>query len=265
MLQSLLQELIPFVQQAYFVDTCLLGAFYPEWFRYGRGVSNYLAVPDLPTEAKATKFDLPGGVIFDGNFGAVQPIENWRDETFRAAVAEDVTHAWYQGDGALPPWKGKTEPDYTDFHENAKYTWVKAPRYNGQPMQVGPLANIMVGHATNHPLTRKWTDTAFNKISSVHGASVTTAELQSTMGRQLARGIRSAMLCDLALEHWQLLTNNILKGDDATFNPPQFPAHEIRGVGMHEAPRGGLSHWVMVEKQALFNDACVRFLGERAA
>ena len=253
MLQSLLQELIPFVQQAYFVDTCLLGAFYPEWFRYGRGIANYLAVPDLPTDAKATQFNLPGGIILDGNLGAAQPIENWRDEKFRTAVAEDVTHAWYQGKGALPPWKGKTEPDYTDFRENAKYTWVKAPRYNGHPMQVGPLANILVGYAGNHALTRKWTDTAFNRISGVHGVSVTTADMQSTMGRQLARGIRSAMLCDLALEHWQLLTNNILKGDADTYNPPQFPQHEIRGVGMHEAPRGGLSHWVMVEKGVFSN------------
>jgi hydrogenase large subunit len=53
-LQSLLQELVPFVQQAYLVDACLLAASYPEWFGYGRGVANYLAVPDLPTDAKAT-------------------------------------------------------------------------------------------------------------------------------------------------------------------------------------------------------------------
>jgi hydrogenase large subunit len=247
-LQSLLLDLIPFVQQAYFVDTCLLAASYPEWFHYGRGVANYLAVPDLPLDAKATQFALPGGVIVDGSLGSVLPIHDWRDEKFRDSVAEDVTHAWYRGDGALPPWKGKTEPDYTDFQENGKYTWVKAPRYNGRPMQVGPLSNILVGHATGHSLTRKWTDASFNKISAVHGSKTTPEDLQSTMGRHLARGIRSSMLCDLALEHWQLLADNILRGDDTTFNPPQFPSHEIAGVGMHEAPRGGLSHWVMIEK-----------------
>ena len=247
-LQSLLQDIIPFVQQAYFVDTCLLAASYPEWFHYGRGVANYLAVPDLPLDAKATQFALPGGVIMDGSLGSVLPIHDWRDEKFRESVAEDVTHAWYRGDGALPPWKGKTEPDYTDFQENGKYTWVKAPRYNGRPMQVGPLSNILVGYATGHPLTQKWTDASFNKISSVHGSKPTPEDLQSTMGRHLARGIRSSMLCELALEHWQLLANNILRGDDSTFNPPQFPSQEIAGVGMHEAPRGGLSHWVMIDK-----------------
>jgi hydrogenase large subunit len=252
-LQSLLQDLIPFVQQAYFVDACLLGASYPEWFHYGRGVANYVSFPDLPLDAKATQFDLPGGVIMNGNVASVQPITNWRDESFRAAVAEDVTHAWYRGEGAQTPWKGETDPDYTDFREEGKYTWVKAPRYNGQPIQVGPLANVLVGYASAHPLTRKWTDAAFKTISSVHGLSVTPENLQSTMGRYLARAIRSAMLSDLALQHWQLLADNILKGDDTTYNPPQFPQNEIMGVGVHEAPRGALSHWVVIDKGSFTN------------
>ncbi len=253
MLQSLLQELVPFVQQAYFVDACLLAAYYPEWFRYGRGVANYLAVPDLPVDEKATQFDLPGGVIIDGNLGSMRPIQNWRDEAIRSAVAEDVTHAWYQGEGAQRPWQGKTDPDYTDFRDDGKYSWVKAPRYDGHPMQVGPLANVLVGYASSHPLTRKWTDTAFERISSVRGPNVTPEDLQSTMGRYLARAIRSAMLSDLALQHCQLLTTNILKGDDTTYNPPKFPKDQIAGVGLHEAPRGTLSHWVVIDKGAFSN------------
>ena len=252
-LQSLFQEMIPFVQQAYFVDACLLAASYPEWFRYGRGVANYLAVPDLPVDAQATTFDLPGGVIMNGQLGTVRPVHDWHDKTIRAAVAEDVTHAWYLGDGAQQPWKGKTDPYYTDFRDDGKYTWVKAPRYEGAPMQVGPLSNILVGYAAGHALTRKWADTAFERISSINGSKVTPQAMQSTMGRYLARAIRSAMLSDLALQHWQLLTNNILKGDDTTYNPPQFPQHEVVGVGMHEAPRGTLSHWVVVDKGVFSN------------
>jgi hydrogenase large subunit len=253
MLQSLLQDLIPFVQQVFLVDACLLAASYPEWFHYGRGVANYLAVPDLPLDAKASKFDLPGGVLMNGDLGSVVPIKNWQDKAFRASVTEDSTRAWYQGGGPLQPWKGESTPDYTDFKEDAKYTWVKAPRYNGHPMQVGPLANILVGYASGHALTHKWTDTAFQTIASVHGLTVSANDMQSTMGRYLARAIRSAMLSDLALEHLQLLTTNILNGDDTTYNPPQFPAGEITGMGMHEAPRGGLSHWVVIEKGVFTN------------
>jgi hydrogenase large subunit len=253
MLKSLLEDLIPFVQQVFLVDACLLAASYPEWFQYGRGVANYLALPDLPLDAQATKFDLPGGVIMNGNLASVRPILNWKNEAFRNAVTEDSTHAWYQGGGPLQPYKGESVPDYTDFQEGKKYTWVKAPRYDGRPMQVGPLANVLVGYASGHPLTRKWTDTAFKGIASVHGLNVTPDKMQSTMGRYLARAIRSAMLSDLALEHLQLLTTNILDGDHTTYNPPQFPSGEIMGMGMHEAPRGALSHWVVIDKGAFTN------------
>jgi hydrogenase large subunit len=253
MLQSLLEDLIPFVQQVFLVDTCLLAAFYPEYFHYGRGVANYLAVPDLPLDAKATKFDLPGGIVMDGNLGSVRHILDWKDEAFRKAITEDSTHAWYQGGGPIEPYKGETIPDYTDFKEDKKYTWVKAPRYDGRPMQVGPLANILVGYASGHFLTRTWTDRAFDCISAVHGLKVGPAEMQSTMGRYLARSIRSAMLSDLALQHLSLLKNNILNGDDSTYNAPQFPSGEIAGMGMHEAPRGALSHWVVIDKGAFTN------------
>ncbi len=252
-LKAILEDLIPFVQQVFLADTCLLAAYYPEWLHYGRGVANYLAVPDLPLDAKASKFDLPGGTIMDGQLSAVHPIANWKDELFRKSVTEDSTRAWYHGAGPIQPYKGTSDPDYTDFQENAKYTWVKAPRFNGHPMQVGPLADILVGYGSGHPLTLKWTDTAFARISAVNGLKVTPNDMQSTMGRYLARSIRSAMLADLALEHLQLLTTNILNGDDTTCNMPQFPKGEIMGMGMHEAPRGALSHWVVIEKGAFTN------------
>jgi hydrogenase large subunit len=252
MLQSILEDLIPFVQQVFLADTCLLAAHYPEYLHLGRGVANYLAVPDLPLDAKASKFDLPGGVIMNGDLASTRPIVDWHDAQFRKAVSEDNTRAWYQG-GKFPPYQGQQVPDYTDFNPDAKYTWVKAPRYNGSPMQAGPLANVLVGYASGHALTRKWTNTAFDRISAVNGLKVTPNDLQSTMGRYLARAIRSAMLSDLALEHLQRLTTNILNGDDTTYNAPQFPSGEIVGMGMHEAPRGALSHWVVIDKGVFTN------------
>jgi hydrogenase large subunit len=184
---------------------------------------------------------------------SVRPVHDWHDQAIRAAVAEDVTHAWYRGKGAQKPWKGETVPEYTEFQDEGKYSWVKAPRYDGKPMQVGPLSNVLVGYASGHPLTRKWTDAALERISSVHGSRVSADQLQSTMGRYAARAIRSAMLSDIAVKHCQLLTDNILRGDAATYNPPVFPQHEVAGVGMHEAPRGTLSHWVVIDKGVFSN------------
>jgi hydrogenase large subunit len=253
MLKSLLDEVVPFVQQVYFPDACAIAGFYPEWFDIGAGVRNYLAVPDLPTDPASTTFDLPGGTIFDGNIESVRRISGARDDYFRQGVVEDVTHAWYKGRGPQHPWKGETDPDYTDFQDEGKYTWVKAPRFEGKPMQVGPLSNILIGYALQHELTRKWTDLALARVSAIAQRPITIDKLQSTMGRYLARAIRAAVLSELALRHWQLLVSNISSGDSRTFNAPHFSKDPVEGVGVHEAPRGSLSHWVIVRDGILAN------------
>jgi hydrogenase large subunit len=252
-IKFLMDSVIPFVQQVYFTDACTLAALYPEWMSYGAGVRNYLAVPDLPVNAQASNFDLPGGVILEGNISNPKTLYTAADTEFRHSVAEDLTHAWYKGNEPQHPWKGETQPHYTDFEENGKYSWVKAPRYDGRPMQVGPLAQVLVGYAQGHPLTKKWTDAALDKISAVGKRKVTVNDLQSTMGRHVARAIRCAMLSELAQKHWEYLVTNISSGDTAVFNPPKFPDGEVEGVGTHEAPRGTLSHWVVLRNGRLSN------------
>ena len=253
MIKSLLDEIVPFVQQVYFPDACAIAGFYPEWFEIGTGLENYLAVPDLPLDGKEATFDLPGGWIMDGKLAGVQPITGWRDEAFRRAVVEDVTHAWYTGRGPQHPFQGETEPDYTDFVDEGKYSWVKAPRFNGRPMQVGPVANVLVGYAKGHEPTRKWTDDALARVERIAGQPIALEKLQSTMGRYLCRAIRCALLADLALKHWELLVDNISKGDSTSFRAPSFPKGAVEGVGLHEAPRGTLSHWVVVKDGVLVN------------
>ena len=253
MLKYLQDEVIPFVQECYFNDACTIAALYPEWMTYGKGVNNYLAVPDLPLNAMASAFDLPGGVILDGQITKPSTFYTAADGEFREAVAEDLTHAWYKGKEPQRPWQGETVPEYTDFQENGKYTWVKAPRYDQKPMQVGPLSQILVGYAQGHPLTKKWTDKALAKISAVSRRNVTVNDLQSTMGRHVARAIRCAMLSELATKHWEYLVTNVSRGDTATYNPPKFPDGELEGVGTHEAPRGTLSHWVVIKNGRLAN------------
>jgi hydrogenase large subunit len=251
-IKLLFDEVIPFVQQVYLVDACAVAALYNDWFKIGRGVTNYLAIPDLPLDTKGTQYDLPGGYIMDGNVSGVHAFKTAADQDFRSGVAEDVAHSYYKG-GSLHPWKGETVPDFTDFHPEGKYTWVKAPRFQGRPMQVGPLAQVLVGYAQGHALTRKWTDYALDHISAVAGKKITVNDLHSTMGRYAARAIRTAMLAELAQKHWQLLVDNIGKGDVTTFNPPTFTSGTSTGVGTHEAPRGTLSHWVVVDNGKIAN------------
>jgi hydrogenase large subunit len=103
------------------------------------------------------------------------------------------------------------------------------------------------------PADEKWTDAALEKISAIARVKATPAMLHSTLGRHGARAIRAAVLSELAMKQWQLLTDNILKGDTTIYNKPEFPKGTIEGVGFHEAPRGVLSHWVVVEDGTIKN------------
>ena len=252
-MKSLLDKVVPFIQNVYVPDVCTVAAFYPDWFGYGSGVTNYLSVPDLPLDTKNTQFDLPGGFIPNGDLAKYTPIKGQKDPYWIKAVTEDSAHSWYKGAGGLHPWKGETEPEFTDFQENGKYSWVKAPRFEGQPAQVGPLANVLCGVAAGNPLMVKWTNAALDKISGIAKIKATPAMLHSTLGRHGARAVRTGVLSELAYKHWQLLTDNVAKGDKAIFNPPKFPKGEIEGVGFHEAPRGTLSHWVVINDGAIKN------------
>ena len=251
--KSLLDEVVAFVQQVYVPDVCAIGAMYPEWLSYGAGVKNYLAVPDLPIDSKGTEFDLPGGTIFDGDFGTFKAIKSFDDPYFKDNVQECIAHSWYDGDWTKHPYEESTVPKYTKFEDDGKYSWVKSPRFMGKPMQVGPLAQVLVGYVGGHEPTKKWADAALAKVSAIAGVKVTPAMLQSTLGRHAARAVRTAVISDMALKHWELLIANIKGGDTDIYVKPEFPKGEVRGFGFHEAPRGTLSHWVVIRDGKIAN------------
>jgi hydrogenase large subunit len=253
MVKELFEEVKAFVEQVYFVDVCAIGAMYPEWLGYGAGVTNYLAVPDMPLDSAGTEFDLPGGTLFDGDIGTAKAITSFNDPYFRDNVAESIAHAWYDGDWSRHPWEEETVPAYSDFDENGKYSWVKSPRFQGRPMQVGPLSQVLVGFATGHELTRKWAVNTLETAGKVAGVKLGPEVLHSTLGRHAARMIRCGVIADTALKHWQLLVENIASGDTDIYVKPEFPSGEQRGFGFHEAPRGTLSHWIVIRDGKIAN------------
>jgi len=256
-IKQLVEEVQGFVKNVYLVDVVAVGALYKEWLPFGAGVTNYLAAPDMFLDAKATTSDLPGGTVMGGDLASVKPIVGLNDAYFKENVQESIARAWYDGDWSKHPWEEDTEPKYTDFEDEGRYTWLKAPRFQGKPMQVGPLAQLVVGYAQGHELTVKSVDAALASISAVAGVTVGPEILHSTIGRHAARAVRAGMMADLALKHWQLLVDNIGKGDLEIFNPPVFPKGEQRGVGVHEAPRGLLSHWIVIQDGKIKNYQCV--------
>jgi len=261
--KDLLEEVAGFVQNVYFPDVAAVGGSYPEWTRYGAGVTEYLSVPDLPIDTKGAVFEMPGGTILGGNglTGTLEPIAGFTDSRFRDSVTESSKHAYYADSGApLHPWKGETEPKYTgDWKAETpapeKYSWVKSPRWSGKPMQVGPLAQVLYAYRSGHPLTVKYANKCLEMAGAIARTELTPAVLESTLGRIAARAIRAAVLSDVALKHWQLLVDNIGKGDTTIFNDPmpKLAKGEYQGVGIHEAPRGALSHWCVIRDGKLVN------------
>jgi hydrogenase large subunit len=257
MIKDLLDEVATFVQQVLMVDVAAVGAMYADWLGYGAGVTNYLAVPEMPLDTKGTQFDMPGGTIFDGDLSTLKQFTGFQDPYFRDNVTEAIAHSWYDGDWSKHPWEEDTVPKYTEFQDDGRYSWVKAPRFQGRPMQVGPLAQVLVAYAAGDALTKKWADWTLATAGSVAGAKLGPSVLHSTIGRIAARAIRTAVLSELAVKHWQLLVENIAKGDTDIFTPWQYPKGEQRGFGFHEAPRGTLSHWVVIRDGKIGNYQCV--------
>jgi len=251
--KSLLDSVHQFIEQVYFVDVCAVGAMYADWLKHGAGVTNYLSVPDLPLDIRGTQFDFPGGTIFNGDLAGVKPFTSFEDDYFRKNVSESIAHSWYDGDWQKHPWEEETVPKYSPYDADKKYSWIKSPRFDGKVMQVGPLAQVLTGFAQGHEPTKRWAVKTLDVAGKVAGAQLTPAVLHSTLGRHAARMIRCGVISELAGKHWQLLAENIGKGDTDIFNEPVFPKGEQQGFGFHEAPRGTLSHWVVIEDGKIKN------------
>jgi hydrogenase large subunit len=251
-----IDKLGEFVNKAMLHDVAAVGALYADWTKYGAGITDYLSVPDLPLDTKGTRFELPGGFIAKGDLSTFKPITSYQDGFFRDGVKESVKHAWYEykgDDKARHPYDGQTRPLHTGFEDNGKYSWVKAPTFYDQRVQVGPLANVLGMVAAGHEPTKRHVNRVLEVASAIAKTPIPVTALHSTIGRIAARAIRCAVLLESLQNQWQLLIDNIAKGDFDTFNRPVFPKGEIRGFGYHEAPRGVLSHWAVIEKGKIKN------------
>ena len=183
-IKQLIEEVRGFIQQVYLPDVVAIGALYKDWLPYGAGVKNYLAVPDMVLNTNSTKFDLPGGTIMDGDLSTQKAITSFNDDYFRDNVVENITHAWYDGDWTKHPYEEDTIPKYGEFEDDGKYSWIKAPRFQGKPMQVGPLAQMLVGYAQGHKPIVDNVNSALSMVSSVAGVTVGPEVLHSTLDRK---------------------------------------------------------------------------------
>ena len=258
-IKGFIDELDDFVKNVYLIDVAAVGAFYADWTKVGRGITNYLSVPDIPLDTKGTQFGFPGGFVEAGNLGGQKQIKTFNDEYWIKGVEESVKHSWYNYDkaGPLHPYKGQTVPNYTDFKDDAKYSWLKSPTFYGKVAQVGPLARVINGLAAGHAPTTKYATAALDTVSALAKTKVGLDAMHSTIGRHAARAISCCVNMDMLAGQWSSLLGNMAKGDLTTFNKPVFPKDEVMGMGFHEAPRGALSHWVVIDNGKIKNYQCV--------
>ena len=241
-----------FVEKVYIPDLLAVASFYKEWARYGAGVGNYLAYGELP-EGKTSDIEslfLPRGAILNKDLSKVYDVDPKDPEQVQEAVA----HSWYeykQNKDLLHPFEGETEPKYTGpeppydyLNVDGKYSWLKAPRWRGHSMEVGPLARMLVAYAKGHPSVKEKVDFALKKLN------VPATALFSTLGRTAARGIETWVVAEYLTDIYDRIISLIKAGNTSTFNntkwdPKTWPK-EAKGFGYMEAPRGALGHWVTI-------------------
>ncbi len=259
-LKRLIAKAHDFVARVYIPDLLAVASFYKDWAGYGAGVGNYLVYGEYPEEdGRNPKLYFPSGVIRARNLAKVEPVDP-------AKITEHVKHSWYDYSGGddkgLHPFNGETKPNYTGpkppyelLNTEAKYSWLKAPRYDGEPMEVGPLSRMLVAYASGHEAVKKQVDGALAHLG------VGPEALFSTLGRVAARGIETLVLSEKIGEWADALAANMAKrelriADNSKWEPSTWPV-DCTGAGFHEAPRGALGHWVHIRKGRIENYQCV--------
>lgn len=253
--KSFIDRLGDFIEQVYKVDTAVIAAHYPEWLELGKGSQNYLSIPEFPTDNQNGSFLCPGGFIKNSDLSTFRPFTSHTDEFLIKGIKESSKHSWYKDDEPLAPWEGKTEPNYGNgWEDDGKYSWVKAPMFYDEQVEVGPLADLLCKLAAKHgPTTQHFNDIA-GLFTALTGQSVSVDQLHSTLGRIVGRTVRACVLQEILHDQWNALVANIGTGDHTTFIKPTIPeTGEFKGVGFHEAPRGLLSHWIVIRDGKIGN------------
>ena len=269
--RSIIDDTIEFVENVYIPDLIAIASFYKGWL-YGGGLSSknvlsYGDIPDRANDYSPSSLLMPHGAIINGNLKEVHDVD-LRDPS---QVQEFVPHSWYAYDDekkGLHPWDGVTQPNFKlgpntkgtrtniqEIDEGAKYSWIKAPRWKGHAMEVGPLARYVIGYAKGD---KEITEQLTFVLKTL---DVPVTALFSTLGRTAARGLECQWAANKMSYFMDKLIANVKAGDSTTANvdkwePKTWPA-EVKGVGFTEAPRGALAHWIKIKDTKIDNYQCV--------
>jgi hydrogenase large subunit len=258
--QNVINQMREFVDQVYVPDTLAIAGFYKDWFARGEGLGNFMTYGDFPSRGMndPASYMIPSGVILNRDLSTIHELDLNADDQ----IEEYVAHSWYDysvgKDKGLHPYRGETKlnytgpkPPYEHLDVDQSYSWLKAPRWKGKAMEVGPLARVLMLYARGHEPTRELAHMALKKLDAPVEA------LFSTLGRTAARTLETKIILDAMQGWYDQLIANIKAGDVRTFNeklwdPSTWPK-KAQGVGFTEAPRGALAHWIVIEDGRIAN------------
>jgi len=252
------QEVGNFITNAYYADIVMAAEMYANEPSVVKpmGVKNFLAYKEFMVGKNDYLFD--SGIIMNGDLSKVHEINE-------ALITEEATHSWYADDKPLHPYDGKTNPKYTGFidgesigsdgnpihskliNEKEKYSWIKSPRYNNKPMEVGPLACLLVSYAKGNKRVQKAVNDFLKKTGLPTGA------LFTTLGRTAARMLQAKIVVDHGLTAFNNLIENLKVDQETCASYVINPNKEYKGRGMGDVPRGMLSHWIRIKNGVVEN------------
>jgi len=219
--RDIIVQMQTFVDQVYVPDTLAIASFYKDWFQRGEGVGNFLTYGDFPDAGldDVSSYLIPSGVILDRDLSTIHPLDLNDPEQ----IQEFVAHSWYDyskgKEAGLHPYEGETnlhytgpKPPYQHLDVDASYSWLKSPRWRGKPMEVGPLARVLMLYASGHEPTRELAGYALRTLD------LPLEAMFSTMGRTAARTLESKIIADQMMTWYDNLIGNIRNGDVKTHN-----------------------------------------------
>lgn len=238
--EDIYKKTAAFVRDVYIPDLLLVAGAYKDWAGIG-GTHDFMTMGDFPKAGGERKLEsrwLKPGIIYNRDLAHVQDFDPTK-------ISEHIRHSWYDGDKADNPYDEKTEPKFTHMGDKDRYSWLKAPRYDEHSTETGPLACVLVNYAKGNPDIKPLVDMVLQKLS------VGPEALFSTLGRTAARGIETLAIANKMASMIEEFKDNI-RSDKQIVEDLEVP-QESKGVGFVEAPRGGLSHWIRIEKGRVGN------------
>jgi hydrogenase large subunit len=229
-----LNKLRHFVDTVYIPDVIAVAKTYPDYFEIGAGPGNFLAYGVFELDGTdpnyATRKRLTAQGALEG-MSTLKPLDP--DQ-----ITEVVTHSWFEDTAPLHPSQGETVPA---ARKEAGYSWMKSPRYEGQAYEVGPLARTLVSYFSGREQIVAAVDGLLGELGA--GPEV----LNSTLGRHAARALEAKLVAD-SMAGWVLQ----LKPGEPVCAPYEVP-QEAQGMGITDAPRGALGHWIQIEDGKIAN------------